>query len=76
MKTIKIKINTCPKRYYRHGYQEKFNEKILQDVRKQKGSIAFKNYKFTLISSFLAQLSNQFYSLNNFLQKQIPIIQK
>ena len=47
MKTIKIKINTCPKRYYRHGYQEKFNEKILQDVRKQKGSIAFINYKFT-----------------------------
>jgi hypothetical protein len=47
MKSINIKINTCPKRYYRHLYHEILSEKILSKIKEDQGSIIFINYKFT-----------------------------
>ena len=47
MKSIEIKINVCPKRYYRHHYHEVLNDKILNQIKEKNGSIIFINYKLT-----------------------------
>jgi hypothetical protein len=47
MKSIKIRINICPKRYYRYENIEQLNEGILKNIKDIDGSIAFINYKFS-----------------------------
>ena len=47
MKSIKVKINVCPKRYYRHHYHEVLNNKTLYQIKQMNGSIIFINYKLT-----------------------------
>lgn len=47
MKSIKVTINLCPKRYYRHTYIAKIDEKLFEQIKKEQGSIAFVNYNFT-----------------------------
>jgi hypothetical protein len=47
MKSIKIRINICPKKYYRYENIEQLNEGILKNIKDIDGSIAFINYKFS-----------------------------
>lgn len=44
MSSIKIRIKTCPIRYYRYSNVEKLNKDIYRNVKSNSGSIAFINY--------------------------------